>query len=1532
MKKIKLNAELYVGNDKLATVKDVAVVKNSITKLKQTIVTDGDGSKFLSDDGAYKEITTTGTGVTIQGPKGDDGKSAYQIAVDNGYVGTESEWLVSLKGDKGETGPQGPKGDKGADGTMSFTDLTEDQKESLRGPQGEQGPKGDKGDTGAQGPKGDKGADGTMSFTDLTEEQKESLRGPQGEQGPKGETGEQGPKGDKGETGPQGPKGDKGDTGAQGPKGDKGDKGADGTMTFADLTEDQKESLRGPQGIQGPKGDKGDNGVAGKSVYQIAVDNGYVGTESTWIASLKGVKGDKGDTGAQGPKGDKGEQGPKGDKGDTGAQGPKGEIGTQGPKGDKGDTGAQGPQGIQGEQGSAGADGKSLEFNWDGTRLGVRKEGETDYSYVDLKGQDGSSGTGADVDVATIDKAGIVKPDGTSITVETDGTIHAQTDTDSIKQHVENYMTEHPVSAEVGDKSVTEVKLSDDVLAAIKAKKVMYADSVSKILDLPIYNKCIVRTLGYYSPNDGGGALYRVYDKNQIKNYITPIPGTITNNGITMSAGGDGTLTLSGHYTGTNLNTRFNLLQPFTAKAGKTYMMSVKKIGGNTTQNCIVALSNGPMLGIAANSEIGSVEKTEAFRPTEDKLISSFQIMSKECDYQDFQFVVQFEEGDTNTEWENGMSFDPDFVTTLNDNIVAEMILESNVIDIRQLGYRANDPKQDCAPVMDKMRKYCRNYRNVLELYIPGGRWRFSECNVHNGRIGFTIRGVSPQAPGSTDEYCSTSIYPMYENQKHIWNIGESIDSRNIVGGMRILDIKFTTGGWHGATRGPAEADFGAKRIDCALRLTFACYNYFDGLYFQGINGTAIAWCIGWENYFGNINIRGVGYIDKYRTYPCIHFRQHPTGGYPSGISANYFHYINAEGLGGPLIWSDNGCNLVHDEFNNIQCEWSGYGACADDITTFDYYRGKEWDDMDDRIEHCYLIGGEMDHTYNPIAFNIISVSCTDEKTFRMQWIDDDSIIHERFWKRSGIFGQPDNFTMKPGLTPERCQNINYAVGILSGVQGYIPAYHAKYDKYYGGPSIRIGQLHGAVIPTKSRKKDKNSIYAGNVELTVHASLAKKLQAGEYKFIFPRDCVSGNNVYSMTYVEDSLDKYSTALDSGYIQYKVDGSKQMYLRLYLNHTMEEIIELNKTRKTLSPWNNCGFEIKTQDVIDGVYPLKTWFYYDLSDCVIPITNDAMLDIRFGPQAELYNDCLIQTNKPRIISFNAVTNKFLINGTPEGTSIRVYGVHENADDGKNSVLVTLEDGVWYTRTGKDLKSLPKATLNIEKTLTNCTIDNDIDTIMYNSKFEATITPAVGHTFTEIYCKHVGKRVPVIDGKITINNVYGPIEIKAVCKVQHSVTFDESFMFLTKNGPAYEGEAFSTQATLDPGYVLQYLNYRVGDEEFSTQGTSKPAILNIANVTGDIVITPVYTRSFWYIKYNIENCNTSNKRDLISIPDGKTDVTHVKKPFETTITPKDGYTLDSLTATMGGEPLTISNNTISVDDVTGDIVINAVTTPSQP
>lgn len=184
-------------------------------------------------------ITPGGSGSGTPGPKGDpgpagaDGRSAYEIAVDAGFIGTESEWLASLKGLKGDKGDPG-SGDGtggGADGKSAYQlavdngfDGTESQwLASLVGPAGEPGAKGDpgpagtdgapgaKGDTGPQGLKGDTGAQGPQGNP-----------GAKGDAGPQGLQGDPGPKGDTGLQGPQGLKGDKGDTGAPGAKGDTG--------------------------------------------------------------------------------------------------------------------------------------------------------------------------------------------------------------------------------------------------------------------------------------------------------------------------------------------------------------------------------------------------------------------------------------------------------------------------------------------------------------------------------------------------------------------------------------------------------------------------------------------------------------------------------------------------------------------------------------------------------------------------------------------------------------------------------------------------------------------------------------------------------------------------------------------------------------------------------------------------------------------------------------------------------------------------------------------------------------------------------------------------------------------------------------------------------------------------------------------------------------------------------------------------------------------------------------------------------------
>lgn len=59
----------------------------------------------------------------------------------------------------------------------------------------------------------------------------------------------------------------------------------------------------------------------GLSAYDIAVQNGFVGTEAEWIASLKGDKGEKGETGETGIKGDTGSKGQSGQDGKDGANG-----------------------------------------------------------------------------------------------------------------------------------------------------------------------------------------------------------------------------------------------------------------------------------------------------------------------------------------------------------------------------------------------------------------------------------------------------------------------------------------------------------------------------------------------------------------------------------------------------------------------------------------------------------------------------------------------------------------------------------------------------------------------------------------------------------------------------------------------------------------------------------------------------------------------------------------------------------------------------------------------------------------------------------------------------------------------------------------------------------------------------------------------------------------------------------------------------------------------------------------------------------
>lgn len=218
----------------------------------------------------------------LSGAQGIQGLSAYQVAVQHGFEGTEAEWLISLKGEKGETGPKGDKGNTG-----------------------------EKGDTGERGPQGLQGE-----------------RGLQGVQGEKGEQGIQGPVGPKGEQGEQGIQGIQGPQGEPGPQGPKGDTGS-GLNIKGEL--DSESQL--PQ-----EGVSGDAWLISGNLYVYVGENGNVESNPKWsnVGSIQGPAGPQGPVGSKGEQGEPGPKGEPGADGIPGAQGPKGDPGEKGEKGDPG--------------------------------------------------------------------------------------------------------------------------------------------------------------------------------------------------------------------------------------------------------------------------------------------------------------------------------------------------------------------------------------------------------------------------------------------------------------------------------------------------------------------------------------------------------------------------------------------------------------------------------------------------------------------------------------------------------------------------------------------------------------------------------------------------------------------------------------------------------------------------------------------------------------------------------------------------------------------------------------------------------------------------------------------------------------------------------------------------------------------------------------------------------------------------------------------------------------------------------------------
>ena len=344
-----------------------------------------------------------------ESPQQDLGKNGdYYLNAADGrvYYKHEDEWIV----EGSIMGPQGPVGICGAPG-----------KDGKRGPRGFHGADGmglenrgawEEGEYYVRGdlvfaPNPDYpeeyklyiciGSDGpsTTHPGEDTENKWIKMTGREGPPGPEGPRGIPGRRGPIGEVGPQGIPGPRGPKGVMGPEGKQGPAGL-GDLKFKGEWQEEEIYHKGHYVIHYRKEPTviswNQFGEGGGEEHTVEVKTLFVCTED----DVSGAPPHEDDRWVE-------------------LETPQGPIGPRG---------IEGPPGPQGERGLTGPQGTGLEFEWYNKSLGVRREGEKDFEYKDLKGDRGPAGRGVPEDPLKItrnkkDSEGVFteiewrRPDGT---------------------------------------------------------------------------------------------------------------------------------------------------------------------------------------------------------------------------------------------------------------------------------------------------------------------------------------------------------------------------------------------------------------------------------------------------------------------------------------------------------------------------------------------------------------------------------------------------------------------------------------------------------------------------------------------------------------------------------------------------------------------------------------------------------------------------------------------------------------------------------------------------------------------------------------------------------------------------------------------------------------------------------------------------------------------------------------------------------------------------------------------------------------
>ena len=125
-------------------------------------------------------------------------------------------------------------------------------------------------------------------------------------------------------------------------------------------------------------------------------------------------------------------------------------------------------------------------------------------------------------------------------------------------------------------------------------------------------------------------------------------------------------------------------------------------------------------------------------------------------------------------------------------------------------------------------------------------------------------------------------------------------------------------------------------------------------------------------------------------------------------------------------------------------------------------------------------------------------------------------------------------------------------------------------------------------------------------------------------------------------------------------------------------------------------------------------------------------------------------------------------------------------------------------------------------------------------------------------------------------------------------------------------EGASLTFTVTAETGYEISSVTATVGGESVTPASSGNE--YTIANVTGNVVVTVVASKISYTVTANAQNA-------AVDVAESVLHAEHLTF----TVTTENGYEISSVTATVGGENASVTNegNKYTVSDVTGDVVI---------